>query len=440
MINLTSYQAAPSKSRAKATFFAQFLGMIGVHKFYLGKTVPGVIYLVFCWTGIPSIIALIETIMMVSMSDYDFAIQHDPTAASHYQPSPVSPDGKKRTTAALLAMFLGAFGVHHFYLKKNTRGLVFLALILIGVVAVIAGVVLTGSRENAGLPLLIAGNVIIFIPAIMGFIDYIRLVMMKDQEFLAQNGGLAYSAPAAVYPAPEPVQGSYGQAWEEVPAWNEGKPAEPYLPNAETVAFQNPVAPLIPIPPLVPEAPPQTAPETSTPAGQAPKFFDNSYMPAVVNEKEGESYVPGDDNYHPSVLQMPDVTPATQMGAGGGHAEKVEAQGVNIEKAARPCLRNIKGEYEGQYIEMDAGEICIGRDPNSCQLVFSQDSPFVSGKHCVISYNARENAFYLQDLGSTNGTFLTSDEKLVPGKFYILQDGDGFYLGDKNASFEVAFC
>lgn len=39
---------------------AFFLGGLGVHKFYSGKTVQGVLYLVFCWTFIPSFLALID--------------------------------------------------------------------------------------------------------------------------------------------------------------------------------------------------------------------------------------------------------------------------------------------------------------------------------------------------------------------------------------------
>lgn len=43
--------------------FAFFLGGFGAHKFYAGKTTMGVIYLVFCWTFVPAVIALIEGIM-----------------------------------------------------------------------------------------------------------------------------------------------------------------------------------------------------------------------------------------------------------------------------------------------------------------------------------------------------------------------------------------
>ncbi len=40
-----------------------FLGGVGVHKFYLSKKLQGVLFLLFCWTGIPALIALIEFIV-----------------------------------------------------------------------------------------------------------------------------------------------------------------------------------------------------------------------------------------------------------------------------------------------------------------------------------------------------------------------------------------
>ncbi len=42
---------------------ALFLGGLGVHKFISGKTLQGILYLIFCWTCIPAIIALIEGLM-----------------------------------------------------------------------------------------------------------------------------------------------------------------------------------------------------------------------------------------------------------------------------------------------------------------------------------------------------------------------------------------
>ena len=44
----------------------------GVHKFYLGQIGLGVVYLLFCWTFIPSIIAFFEFIFFLIMSDDEF--------------------------------------------------------------------------------------------------------------------------------------------------------------------------------------------------------------------------------------------------------------------------------------------------------------------------------------------------------------------------------
>ena len=41
---------------------ALFLGGIGAHDFYVGKPVIGLLKLVFCWTGIPTIISLFNII------------------------------------------------------------------------------------------------------------------------------------------------------------------------------------------------------------------------------------------------------------------------------------------------------------------------------------------------------------------------------------------
>ncbi|ANC36146.1 MULTISPECIES: TM2 domain-containing protein [Gammaproteobacteria] len=61
------------KSKIAAGIFALFLGGIGVHKFYLGKVGMGILYLIFCWTLLPAIIAFFEGIIYLCTSDEDFA-------------------------------------------------------------------------------------------------------------------------------------------------------------------------------------------------------------------------------------------------------------------------------------------------------------------------------------------------------------------------------
>jgi TM2 domain-containing membrane protein YozV len=60
------------KSKGTAAVLAFFLGGFGGHKFYLGQSGMGVLYLLFFWTFIPAIVAFIEFIMLLVMSEEDF--------------------------------------------------------------------------------------------------------------------------------------------------------------------------------------------------------------------------------------------------------------------------------------------------------------------------------------------------------------------------------
>jgi TM2 domain-containing membrane protein YozV len=62
-----------SKSKVTAGVFALLLGGLGIHKFYLGQVAAGILYILFCWTFIPGIIAFVEGIILLTMSDDDFA-------------------------------------------------------------------------------------------------------------------------------------------------------------------------------------------------------------------------------------------------------------------------------------------------------------------------------------------------------------------------------
>lgn len=45
---------------------ALFLGGLGIHKFYAGRTFMGIMFLLFCWTGIPAIIGFIQGILALT--------------------------------------------------------------------------------------------------------------------------------------------------------------------------------------------------------------------------------------------------------------------------------------------------------------------------------------------------------------------------------------
>lgn len=60
------------KDRVTAGVLALVLGGLGAHKFYLGQTGLGVLYLCFSWTLIPAIVGLVEGIIYLTKTDAEF--------------------------------------------------------------------------------------------------------------------------------------------------------------------------------------------------------------------------------------------------------------------------------------------------------------------------------------------------------------------------------
>lgn len=74
VVNVHHYHASVSvrKERIVAVLLALFLGGLGIHHFYMNRPWLGVLCILFVWTFIPAIIALIEAVVYLCMSDDSF--------------------------------------------------------------------------------------------------------------------------------------------------------------------------------------------------------------------------------------------------------------------------------------------------------------------------------------------------------------------------------
>jgi TM2 domain-containing membrane protein YozV len=62
-----------TKNKGTAALLGILLGGLGAHKFYLGQPGLGLLYLLFSWTGLPSIIGFFEGLAYLALSNETFA-------------------------------------------------------------------------------------------------------------------------------------------------------------------------------------------------------------------------------------------------------------------------------------------------------------------------------------------------------------------------------
>ncbi len=84
----------------------------------------------------------------------------------------------------------------------------------------------------------------------------------------------------------------------------------------------------------------------------------------------------------------------------------------------------------GQKVPLKNRKVKIGRDPSN-QVVIPDDT-FTSRHHAWISYE--ESDFWLEDLGSTNGTLLNGHPVV---KRQVLSAGDKIRVGHTELTFEI---
>ncbi len=105
-------------------------------------------------------------------------------------------------------------------------------------------------------------------------------------------------------------------------------------------------------------------------------------------------------------------------------------------KQARPVIKGVAGHFAGQTLELVDNQLVIGRDPRLAQLVYPREKEEISRKHLTIRFDESTHKFSLVD-SSSNGTYLSSNQRLETGQTYYLNNGDRFYLASPNEVFEI---
>ncbi|HKV39737.1 MAG TPA: FHA domain-containing protein [Blastocatellia bacterium] len=128
--------------------------------------------------------------------------------------------------------------------------------------------------------------------------------------------------------------------------------------------------------------------------------------------------------------------------AGGGPAG-APGPGVSPTKpiaALAPMLVGIQGQYAGRRIDLGPEPTVMGRDPAGCRVVFPPSVDGISKRHCMLRFDPSNGSFVLEDLGSTNGTFVMAGgvgQPVAPGRPRQIGPSSQFYLSGPENLFEV---
>lgn len=123
----------------------------------------------------------------------------------------------------------------------------------------------------------------------------------------------------------------------------------------------------------------------------------------------------------PAPGTVPGINPGTPSGRGITGDSGLRFQGVS-------------GVFAGKRFAITA-QVRIGRDPAKNDFVYPAGTEGISGVHCILVY--QDGQLYLQDLGSTYGTFVNGGQRLAANQAVVLQPGDKFSLGSEKECFVI---
>ena len=210
----------------------------------------------------------------------------------------------------------------------------------------------------------------------------------------------AHPAPPAAYPAVQQPQG-YGQGYPP--------PAAPVPSNP---AYGSPYG----APPWGAPAPVPVPPAWGQPAPTpyaAPLFPTPADVQALAPTA-------------PEPVAQPPVVPT----AASAVVSPLEADQVpgNAPKTLAAFLVTFEQNPIGDFWPIFQGQTLVGRKDSGTGLGLELDHPTTSSRHASIYAGARPGRIKVEDLGSTNGTYV-NERRLEPGERRALEPGDTLRFG-----------
>jgi len=167
---------------------------------------------------------------------------------------------------------------------------------------------------------------------------------------------------------------------------------------------------------------------------------------AMMMEKQNETETP---NFKTQMIESPVFQPGNVTSIGmPSIVEVIKAEDSAIEPKEKPKLKGAhasltieRGESAGTEFGLTANESFIGRwDADNgvfpdVDLDAHDPEAKVSRRHARILH--KDGQYAIEDLGSTNGTFLNRGRRLIPGSAQLLNDGDEIIVGKTFLRFAV---
>ena len=145
----------------------------------------------------------------------------------------------------------------------------------------------------------------------------------------------------------------------------------------------------------------------------------------------------------PVVAKSQVIPSATRTSVGGQRSRDLEESSPRRGSGAAPHAKLVihRGRSVGKEFPLSEDESHIGRwDADGGifpDVDLDSDDPEakVSRRHARIT--RRSGQYYIEDLGSTNGTFVNRGRRLLPGDRQSLRDGDEVIVGKTFLKFQV---